>query len=710
MQSALTKEFPPTVAEWLTLLTSDTHLKRDGALRKLDNLLASIDPDNKSSEGTEVEKANTTVADILSRIEAILDGSEQLEGTYKEDGKTLKWEAKQGLFQACQHLLESAQVRGVVKESFARTVLSACKREILDSEVRVRTAVAAALHGLVQYQGVSVYNEMKDILLDNIRANFERSAQPEESEAAEQGNPDGSMSPRGHHRDGESFPSGPIIRERVPIGTVPGTAASAKNIPSNEGWKSLETSMRALERIMSALGNDFAPHVTDELLNLIASSLSHINRFVREIGYFTCAGLFGVTDPAAKEKISSCFAPKLADGLADNWSQVRYAASVATKSFLSTGDETYFPLLIPRMCLNRYYVAEGVRLYAQKTWRDIVGMRGLELVASLINEIVEYYVVASEADNHAVREAACRCIAELATKVDKKSVAPHVPVLLQTLINCFKDESWPVRDCACTATGSFVQSFPEESRTNLEELYELWIAHLSDNIWSVRENAAFALGQVMVAYGDEASERVLAVLREQLPLALTQEDDSKLHNGLSNTTTFGVAEKKARDNDPHLHTGQQTFSCGSLAPKLRRGGGCMDHGFVRPKQPWESTDGCVYLLRELAQYSPKLAAEFLPTLAQVASIRSFAHYHLMLETIFKQLPTIAKRIGNELVAPHLPLFIEPLFGVLERNENRLAMSAAGYAIFELRAQFGEAFTSLLSSEQTKIAETNQFVR
>lgn len=46
---------------------------------------------------------------------------------------------------------------------------------------------------------------------------------------------------------------------------------------------------------------------------------------------------------------------------------------------------------------------------------------------------------------------------------------------------------------------------------------------------------------------------------------------------------------------------QVMFSCGSLAPKLQRGGGCMDHGFTRQREPWEASDGAVYLLRELAQ-------------------------------------------------------------------------------------------------------------
>ena len=40
------------------------------------------------------------------------------------------------------------------------------------------------------------------------------------------------------------------------------------------------------------------------------------------------------------------------------------------------------------------------------------------------------------------------------------------------------------------------------------------------------------------------------------------------------------------------------YSCGSLAPKLKRGGGggCMDHQFHKPAQPWEKSEGYIRLL------------------------------------------------------------------------------------------------------------------
>lgn len=45
-----------------------------------------------------------------------------------------------------------------------------------------------------------------------------------------------------------------------------------------------------------------------------------------------------------------------------------------------------------------------------------------------------------------MREAACACIAELGLKLNPNVVRPFVKGLLDTLLICFKDESWPVRD------------------------------------------------------------------------------------------------------------------------------------------------------------------------------------------------------------------------------------------------------------------------
>jgi hypothetical protein len=124
-------------------------------------------------------------------------------------------------------------------------------------------------------------------------------------------------------------------------------------------------------------------------------------------------------------------------------------------------------------------------------------------------------LAATKAENHAVREAACACIAELGTKISRDVVQPYIRGMLDTLIECFQDESWPVRDgenetealmicisnqfftsseflfvsiaAACLACGNFVLAFPEESRSSVEQLLPLFFENLEDNIPSVRQ-------------------------------------------------------------------------------------------------------------------------------------------------------------------------------------------------------------------------------
>jgi hypothetical protein len=74
--------------------------------------------------------------------------------------------------------------------------------------------------------------------------------------------------------------------------------------------------------------------------------------------------------------------------------------------------------------------------------------------------------------------------------------------------------------------------------------------------------------------------------RELLPQAYQQPGESQKYSDLENTTTFGVAARRKRDNDPAVHSNQDMFSCGSLSARfsterLVRSDGCNDYGFAR---------------------------------------------------------------------------------------------------------------------------------
>ena len=87
-----------------------------------------------------------------------------------------------------------------------------------------------------------------------------------------------------------------------------------------------------------------------------------------------------------------------------------------------------------------------------------------------------------------------------------------------TSYTCSDSDSSPdvhikVRDAALLASGKCARSFPEECRGSLPELFCLWTAHLDDNIYSVRADAAIALGDALRAYGLELLDMLLPLLR-----------------------------------------------------------------------------------------------------------------------------------------------------------------------------------------------------
>lgn len=122
---------------------------------------------------------------------------------------------------------------------------------------------------------------------------------------------------------------------------------------------------------------------------------------------------------------------------------------------------------------------------------------------------------------------------------------------------------------------------------------------MSDNIFTVRQHSALALARVFEgapSYRADLFQRFTTYLDANILKAKEQPAKSGQFSNLSNETEFGVAKHIHHD---HEHENNPMFSCGSLAPKLKRGGGCMDHGFSRAPELWELSDGCIYLLKEL---------------------------------------------------------------------------------------------------------------
>nr|CCA23759.1 conserved hypothetical protein [Albugo laibachii Nc14] len=571
-------------------------------------------------------------------------GEMELENAVKSDEKLIPPNAAQCLLS--QEILEGVIARAIMDN-------------LEHWEPRVRVEIGKLLGSLARWNFEWVFSTFSQVIIDSIVCNMQRSPDFEEVDAE-----DDNISINGM----ESLPS------------TPKTPSTPHRLDDVSGWKALETSLCAWKFIIEGNGKMFLresdsqqidwpfQYLTAPLFDLLTKqSVFHVNRHVRVVGLDIVSVLCNAATLECLCQVGK-FTQKLCEcivrGLQDNWSQVRYAASISVRAFLfklSLKDrEEYYPIIVPRLCFNRYYVAERVQKHSQETWQLVMGDQGRQIVAKYADYIVDYYV---EMTNHCVREAACHCIAELVSKVDPDAIRKHAQRLMVALLTCFRDSSWIVRDAACLSTGKFVLGFPEESRPYLEELFALWFDHLSDEIWSVREDAAIALGNVIQAYGVEALDRVKSITEEYLTLARKQAP-------MSQTEYDDILRSEKK------HRSKQAFSCCSLEPKF------LERPEKRPKALWEHTDGAIYLVRELCVLAPEVAVGFLPQIADVAILRHFPQTVTLQETIWKQLVLMAKSLGKKVFKQYLELFFDPLVFTLE-GSNRLARSAAQNCICQL---------------------------
>ncbi|UYV78382.1 hypothetical protein LAZ67_16001129 [Cordylochernes scorpioides] len=466
--------------EILNLICSTMKLERDKGIAELQRNL------------------NTTETD------SIIVFINNLKSIYGQDALT--WEKKLGALLATKILIP--HVKKIDDTRFLYELVTVAQTYLTDNEVRVRLAAGEVLGALCEQLGVEVYKACHEYVFKLIEENLEREVIDAGSlsfeELKEIDNLRRKLESAGREK------AAPNMEYKRCSSCIPGlgdlTGTREEIFHDTSGWKCLETSMKCLQAMVDGCGAKFAPWVSQQLLDVIFRALGHTNRFVRETGFYVLgslvacgldeAGAITSDSPFHAEKLGIQVSQALAKGLGDNWSQVRLASSEVTRKFLLSfpTDEqrvAFYPILLPRMCLNRYYVADGVRIYSQDSWRSVARTQGKELVQRYIAQFVEYYVSQTKANNHAVREAACACIAELAAKVTihgltnllpRKLWPPYVPLLLQTLLECFKDDSWPVRDAACLASGNFVVCYPEEARSVIDQLYPHFFENLCDPI------------------------------------------------------------------------------------------------------------------------------------------------------------------------------------------------------------------------------------
>lgn len=130
---------------------------------------------------------------------------------------------------------------------------------------------------------------------------------------------------------------------------------------------------------------------------------------------------------------------------------------------------------------------------------------------------------------------------------------------------------------------------------------------------------------------------------------------------------------------------------------------CVYH---RGKQPWEASDGAVFLLREMAGVVPGAVQGFMTGVADLSRLATFQHAYNLHETIWASLPVIAAALGNKAFKPYLELFLPSMFADLKCG-HQLAEAAAGRCIGRLRDWLGpKIFAGRLDDAQREALDSD----
>ncbi|KAK4472238.1 hypothetical protein MN116_003509 [Schistosoma mekongi] len=554
-------------------------------------------------------------------------------------------------------------------------------------EFRVRIAAGQLMGSLCRHAGLSLFLRYLPAVIQGVTTNLERNTEAPVSEAE------------------LSLRELDLAKDR----STNSSRSSLSIFHDTAGWKNLETWMKCLQEMVSNISaDDFIKVDRTVILELIFKAVQHINRFVRETGYDVLSTMISrhlcYTEPNSKDATYINVAIQLAKGLSDNWSQVRMAASRAVRTVFEvdpppgyTRDNIY-PILLPAMCLNRYYVAEGVRIYSQDTWCRVTQGEGRKLLSQNLIPAVDYYIEQSDADNHAVREASCASIAEIVTKLDSNLLLPCVNKLLDALTICFGDESWPVRDAACVALGSLISIFPNETRAaGYDDLMATqFLRNLSDSIPSVRDGAAKSIAAILKAVDDQKLiKHYVSHIVEKIDGLSKQPNES--HGAESSRVSGkgpGASHVTVHSGDAahdSRHTDQVMYSCGSLAPKLqkgRKGGGCHDGLHQRASEPWEEADGAIRLIGQIAEVFPNLVTDdLIGQLVKGSEYRNYTHYPYFLETACDVIVQLCKYLSKPQFKKHMDVFLEVLAAAVN-SKLPLTVDAASECLKFIGNRFG----------------------
>ena len=328
------------------------------------------------------------------------------------------------------------------------------------------------------------------------------------------------------------------------------------------------------------------------------------------------------------------------------------------------------------------------------------------LLQKHVEPVTTFYLAKLRCADADSQEAACHCVAELATKVDAAAVRPYASEMLDAVMACLQPSSryeWFVRDAATVATVKLALAF-FTSKSGDDgiaatfvgpacDLPSLWLRiNAADEHRMVRDHAAMVLGLALtslqpttplIAAEPRADDAAGASL---LKAADGRSIGSPLFASPSRqaSQSVGQASSPSPSSSPRFSRSPLHRAGDSPAPLVAGPRSQLLVDVIAdvtsrveeaaaadlPRDPTEqvgssraavlsrSLDGAVYLVRELAHIDPPATAALLLRLGEGIA-QSWCQLSVR-EAMARHLPDIAKAVGKQAFKRSLDAFLPPL--------------------------------------------------
>jgi len=393
---------------------------------------------------------------------------------------------------------------------------------------------------------------------------------------------------------------------------------------------------------------------SDKILGTCLPFIQSIDAACRKFSAKTCLHLLSFGSKDWTQSVCLTILISIKDVLLDSNPENRFSVLDSLSSCFNKkpdlASSSEFLPLIPVICINRYFPAQGISKMALSLWRQVVTLNslpsGVDLLGPMIDETVSLYIRESDSPIPGGRESASLCILEICRKIPRDTLKVYVGELFQTSLKGCSDSHHLVRIASLTAISELCSEFAEELKHSFSEALLVCFEHLVDKNSTVREDSAIALVKICSVQPSLLDFLYRSCLSSFLELA----------NSFS-----------SRDD----------YACNVLK------GWDLQLDTLSTCEAWLLCDGMVHVARELSKLleNPKIE-RLCESLLELCDMSAFDHEYCLKENIWIQLVPMFQRLSRASQRKLLPQALNHARATCSRHPSsgscRNAQEAAHY--------------------------------